>query len=237
MSRIRLDYERGQRRRSDATQPRAHIEQLLALGWTQAQISRRAGLAHRTIGAIITGCTKVSNNTARAILNVPLGPAPADSRDIDATGTTRRVQALIAIGYPATYLAGRFGLAESALGRIARGEMAHVRTTTADTVALDYRMLSRIPGPNQRARNDARRKGWHGPLAWDDDIDDPTALPDIDQHDDKRGRPAQIDEHRVVRLAREGLTNAQIAQRIGCHVRTVTRARGRVLTNDLKEAA
>jgi DNA-binding NarL/FixJ family response regulator len=89
-------------------------------------------------------------------------------------------------------------------------------------------MLSRIPGPSQRARNDARRKGWHGPLAWDDDIDDPTAKPDIDQHPDKRGKPAQIDELRVARLVREGLTNAQIAQRIGCHVRTVTRARGRV---------
>ena len=33
------------------------------------------------------------------------------------------------------------------------------------------------PGPSARIRGDALRRGWHSPLLWDDDIDDPAARP------------------------------------------------------------
>lgn len=177
MSRIRLDHARGQRRRTNATQTRHHIERLIAAGWTQAQIARVARLAHRTVGAVVAGCPTVANATALAILTIPLGPAPTDTRDVDATGTIRRIRALVAIGWPVAQLAHRFGLYPTALGNIARGQLQHVRATTADTIALEYRELCRTPGPSQRARNEARKKGWHGPLAWDD-IDDPAAQPE-----------------------------------------------------------
>ncbi|MFP3986937.1 hypothetical protein U9R90_05420 [Streptomyces sp. E11-3] len=179
MSRIRLDYHRGQRRRQPATQSRAHIQRLLTLGWTQAQIGRASTIGHRAISAILAGQPTVSNHTARSILNIPIGPPPTDTRDVDATGTVRRLQALIAIGWPIAQLADHLGLNRDALGRISRGELQHVRATTADTIALEYRHLARTPGPSTRARNDARRKGWHGPLAWDDHtIDNPATQPD-----------------------------------------------------------
>lgn len=180
MSRLRLDYHRGERRRIDASQSRHHIERLLATGWTQAQIARAAGLVHHVVSDVRRGQQIVANHTALAILSVPIGPAPADVRDIDATGTMRRLRALVAIGWPIEQLAPRLGMFSTALGNIARGELAHVRIKTADTVALHYQQLSRIPGPSNRGRILARKKGWHGPLAWGDNIDDPQAQPDID---------------------------------------------------------
>ncbi|MDX3713435.1 hypothetical protein PV733_31730 [Streptomyces europaeiscabiei] len=179
MSRLRLDHHRGQRRRTDATQSRHHVERLLAADWTQAQIARAARLAHRTIGAVITGAPNVSTQTALAILSVPIGPAPADTRDVDATGTTRRIRALVACGWPIAHLANRFGMYPTALGNIARGQLAHVRATTADLIALDYRELSETAGPSQRSRSKAAANGWAPPAAWDDEtIEDPNAHPE-----------------------------------------------------------
>ncbi|WP_217235418.1 hypothetical protein [Streptomyces sp. AC555_RSS877] len=178
MSRLRLEHHRGQRRRTDATQTRHHIERLLAAGWTQAQIARAAGLAHHLISDVRRGKQIISNNTAYAVLSVPIGTPPADTRDVNATGTMRRLRALVAIGWPIDQLAPQLGIFPTALGNITRGELANVRATTADTVALHYQHLIRRPGPSNRSRILARKKGWHGPAAWDDNIDDPNAQPE-----------------------------------------------------------
>ncbi|MFF8482383.1 hypothetical protein [Streptomyces antibioticus] len=225
MSALRLDHHRGQRRRTDATQTRHHIERLLAAGWTQAQITRAAGTAHRVVGAVLAGQRDVANDTARAILNIPIGPAPDDGRDIDATGTVRRVQALVAIGWPIARLAPYTGLYETALGRISRGELAHVRTGTAQTVAAVYRRLSRIPGPSTRARNDAARKGWTGPAGWGEDtIDDPSAGPEEDRPEPELNRLelAALRRREIVHLAGFDIPAEEIAARLGIGFTTVT---------------
>lgn len=227
MSRLRLEYHRGQRRRTEATQTRHHIERLLAAGWTQAQISRASGLAHRTIGTILAGVPTVSKQTALAILSVPIGPPAADTRDVDATGTTRRLRALIAIGWPIAHLANRYGMYPTALGRIACGQMQQVRATTAHRIAVDYRELCRIPGPSQRARNEARKKGWHGPLAWDGAaIDDPNAQPEVEQQADelalKRDDLAAVRRAEIEHLAAFNLPSREIAARLGIAESTVT---------------
>lgn len=225
MSGLRLDHHRGRRRRTDATQTRVHIERLFAAGWTQAQITRAAGLAHRVVGAVVAGQREVANGTARAILNIPIGPAPADTRDVDSTGTVRRVQALVAIGWPIAQLAPYFGLHETALGRISRGELVQVRTATAQTAVMVYRRLSRIPGPSVRARNDAIRKGWPSPAAWDDTtIDDPTATPETDRPEPelKRGQLAELRRQEVAHLAGFGVRPEEIAARLGIGFTTVT---------------
>jgi lambda repressor-like predicted transcriptional regulator len=229
MSRLRLEYHHGQRRRTGATQARVHTERLLALGWSQAQVARASRLAHRTIGSVLAGVPIISNRTAFAILSIPIGPAPADSRDIDATGTIRRIRALVAIGWPVAQLADQFGMYPTALGSVARGERTRVRTATAKTIALHYRVLCQIPGPSQRARNEARRKGWHGPLAWGD-IDNPDCQPETGQPPSTTTshRKVRADVGRVARLTRAGKSAAEIALQLGCHPRTVIRARGRI---------
>jgi len=226
MSRIRLEYHRGQRRRTEATQTRHHLERLLAIGWSQAQISRASGLPRRTIGAIIAGGPAVSKQTALAILSVPIGPPAADTRDVDATGTTRRLRALIAIGWPVAHLADRYGMYPTALGRIACGQLQQVRATTAHRIAVDYRELCRIPGPSQRARNEACKKGWHGPLAWDGAaIDDPNAQPEVEQQVNelalKRNGLATLRRAEIEHLAAFNVPSREIAARLGIAESTV----------------
>ncbi|WP_185929992.1 helix-turn-helix transcriptional regulator, partial [Streptomyces sp. WAC05858] len=73
MTRLRLDTIRGNNRRTPATQSRAHIQQLIALGWSQTQIGDTTRISRRTISEIIEGRRTLSNSTALAILNTPLG--------------------------------------------------------------------------------------------------------------------------------------------------------------------
>ncbi|MGW1015629.1 hypothetical protein [Streptomyces niveus] len=218
MSLLRLDYERGHRRRVDATQTRVHIERLFAAGWTQAQVARAAGLQHRVVGAVLEGQLTVSRRTAQPILLIRIGPPPADVRDTGATGTVRRVRALVAIGWPIAQLAPRLGIFESALGVIARGERDRVRIATAERVAREYRLLSRTPGSSNRARNDARRRGWHGPLAWDEwTIDDPAAGPDVDGNgaQPSRNELAAYRREEITHLVSFGVPQHEIAARLG----------------------
>jgi AraC-like DNA-binding protein len=217
MSRIRLERHRGEQRRIDATQTRAHIERLLGAQWTQAKIARAAGVYHRSIGGILEGQPTVSKRIALAILSIPVGPPPGGDRDVNATGTIRRIRALIAIGYSGAYIAESIGMYPTALNKIARGELSRVRAVTATAVARKYRQLSRTPGPSVRARNDARRNGWYGPAAWDD-IDDPDALPETgDATEESIGRRelAVLRRTEIEHLATFNLPEHEIADRLG----------------------
>jgi DNA-binding CsgD family transcriptional regulator len=224
MSRLRLEHARGQRRRCDAAQTRHHIERLRAAGWTQAQIARAANLAYRTVGGVTAGANAISKRTALAILSIPIGPAPSDTRDVDATGTIRRLRALAAIGWPIAHVADRLGMYPTAVSNIARGRLDHVRATTAELVAREYRALCRTPGPSQRVRTEARAKGWHSPAAWDGNIDDPAAQPEIDQPNSlelKRGALAAVRRAEIEHLAAFNLANHEIADRLGISLSTV----------------
>ncbi|MFD5678394.1 hypothetical protein, partial [Streptomyces sp. NPDC127040] len=183
MSRIRLDHDRGQRRRTTTTRSRAHIHALIKAGWTQAQICRATGLPHRTISAITRGLYPQCNRgIEQQILALPITAAPNDLRDIDATGSRRRLQALAVMGHTGVDVAAQAGMHRDALNRIRRGELATVRKETAEKISRAYRHLSRRAGTSTRTRYLAAAQGWHGPLAWDDStIDDPAAQPEIDE--------------------------------------------------------
>lgn len=98
---------------------------------------------------------------------------------IDATGTARRIRALMALGW-------RYCDIDQAAGYDAkRATWAHNLTTqervhldTAERVARIYDEMSMKPGPSNRLRNLALKRGWAPPLAWDD-IDDPAEVPDM----------------------------------------------------------
>lgn len=104
---------------------------------------------------------------------------------VGSTGTARRLQALVALGYTQTYLWDRL------TGDAKRHNLHHllmharptVNATTARKVAELYDELSMTPGPSERARRKAAYYGWAPPLAWDEDeIDNPEAHPDRGIH-------------------------------------------------------
>lgn len=110
-----------------------------------------------------------------------------------------------------------------------------VLASTARRIADRYRTVQTWnPGEHgvssrsqSLARNIAAREGWHGPLAWDA-IDDPDCEPETGGTTNiHRRRKVTVDPQRVARLTLLGKTNEQIAAELGCHERTVSRARKR----------
>lgn len=93
-------------------------------------------------------------------------------------GVTRRLRALVAIGYSMAYLSRELHISSSYISRLATGHRSRVNPDTAAKVGALYDRLSMVPGPSQAARTKAIRMGWAPPLAWDDDeIDDWLAAP------------------------------------------------------------
>lgn len=146
---------------------------------------------------------------------------------VDATGTRRRIRALMRIGWSLHEQARRLGVAVQSLSRTHR-QRDHVLLSTAQKVAALYDELSMTPGTCVRARNHAERRNWPPPLAWDDDeIDDPAAQP---AHD-LRGTPGRQRDNdrdeRVLELTRAGLSATEIAMRVRVSPRSVNRVRAR----------
>ncbi|MEU1273055.1 hypothetical protein [Streptomyces sp. NPDC005799] len=226
--RRRLGYDRvnGIRRRVDATQTRAHIERLAARGWTQGQIAAAAGI-HQTTVSIVASARhpQVARSTATAILAIRLDQKPPIPRGLtDATGTRRRLQALMVLGYTLPDITTRAGITRGGLHQTLDGRWECVRTTTAGRVARVYRQLSVLPSPVGRtaelARNHAMGQGWHGPMAWAD-IDDPQCVPEPTTP----GAPSSVHPDDVAELAGCGLDDLEIGRRLGVSPRTVLRAR------------
>jgi len=95
---------------------------------------------------------------------------------VDSTGTRRRLQALMRIGWSGRELMARIGWQGAALGPSFYGPRMHV--DTAARVATLYAQLSDVRGPSTVTRRRAERADWPPPIAWDDDmIDDPLAQP------------------------------------------------------------
>lgn len=146
---------------------------------------------------------------------------------IDATGTRRRVRALVRIGWPMSELASRLGVSfQNVFDYTTRDR---VRRSTALKVAGLYDELSMLPGPSSSAAKRAASKGWPPPLAFDDDqIDNPAARPADGVRGTVQGYPRDLDrEQRVLELTRAGLSAADIALRLRTNKRYVTRVRAR----------
>jgi plasmid maintenance system antidote protein VapI len=178
---LALDLARGRRRQINATQTRAHAERLVAANWTHGQIAEAAHVARSVIGSLLDGRPKVRSSTALAVLSIPIGPPPVPVVGVDATGSMRRIQALMTIGHNCQTIARHTAVSDDKITRIAAGWFTTVSPQTASAIARAFRALVAAPGTSSRARGHARRNNWHGPLAWDD-IDDPNAVPDWTGH-------------------------------------------------------
>jgi hypothetical protein len=104
-----------------------------------------------------------------------------DVRLVDNTATARRLQALAAIGWSNRALAEHLGINRSRIRQLRNLSSRRVTADTERAVAWLYRELSDTPGGDIRAKNWARKLGYHPPLAWDDDtIADPDAPPYVE---------------------------------------------------------
>ncbi|MER7806125.1 hypothetical protein [Streptomyces sp900116325] len=187
MSRYRLDRQQGAGTRRIPAEPAAqHVQTLYEAGWTTGQIAVAAECADRTVADLLHRKNKtIRKDLAARILNArPTLAALPGATKVDATGTIRRAQALMAIGHSLTSIANAMGVSHyTVLGNILNGLRPTVTVATARSAASVYRKLAEVPGTAQRARNVAAERGWPPPAAWDDErIDDPTATPDWTGH-------------------------------------------------------
>ena len=243
----------------DADPVREHIAALRAAGIGVERIAHLAGLSVKHIRELaqrgrgdFPGTRRVRPSTATRILAISINDAHrAPHSRVDATGTRRRLQALIAIGWPAELLAAQLGRRPNSLCRSMTGESVTART--AQDVATLYERLwnSRPPRmtSEQRAAADAAQahaaaRGWLPPLAWDDIDTDPTppaltagASPrnEMDEIAVERALAGDhityddlttVEQQEVIRrLTARGSSIRDIAAQLGTTKRTVSRRR------------
>ena len=223
--------ETGRSTLVDSAPIKAHLEQLRAAGVGKRTIARQSGVSQTVVNRLLgidhsKPATRIRPDTAQRLLAVRRD-ALADGAHIDATGTTRRLQALVTLVWSQTEIARRMGWTVANLNTITLGRRTQVSVATAQLVARIYDQLSMTPGPSSRARTVAAKHGWLPPLAWDDDtIDIPAAdaRENVRTSDRVRLTIDDIDE-----LLEHGETLEGIASRFGIKRNTVeqimTRAR------------
>ena len=130
----------------------------------------------------------------REQLGIPLGPKAAhcaavrkdrQPRTVDATGTHRRLDGLMAIGWSLPRLEREGGFADWSLRDLKKKRRVYRKTAEAVTALYDRLSLTPPTCTTKeerlsvaRAVSTARRNGYAPPMAWDDDtIDDPAGKP------------------------------------------------------------
>lgn len=186
VKRWHVDRKRGvSRALVDASTVREHIGALVDEGWPVKAIARAAGVSDTSLRDLLAGRTAGTRQAvARAACKVNrrmLYRLAKGEDPVPAVGFTRRVQALQSIGYTYRQLES-LGICPD-IGPVGR----HVDANRWRRCVAAYDELWDKPGPSQRARLAAARRGCAPPLAWDDDtIDDPAAVPDLGERADRR---------------------------------------------------
>lgn len=243
----------------DAGPVRDHIRALRATGIGVQRIAALAGIATSHVRALADAGThekppirRVRPGTAQRVLNVSVKTASRAPRSrIDATGTRRRLQALIAIGWTEQQLASLLHRSTSSLHRSMNSQSVAAQTAT-DIDALYQRLWNTRPPQKSDAEREAAHsarahaatRGWLPPLAWDDINTDPEPRPDaapsglqedIDEvaieralggHGIRLNDLTCAEQRQAIReLTRRGKSIGDIAEQLGTTKRTVSRRR------------
>lgn len=179
---------------ADAEPVRIHIRHLQSCDMGLRAIATAAGVDRKRLQAVLNGRpergtppqAQVRPALAQAVLTVePTLETLSAATVITAAGTTRRLQALVAAGWPQHHLAIRLDMTDGNFGTALRRDRMVVRTARAVRGLYDelWRADPREHGVGSQAYSRARRHAaaerWAPVGAWDDDtIDDPAAFPD-----------------------------------------------------------
>lgn len=250
-NRSRQQLYRRPARLVDAGPVRAHIRALMDQGMGWKRVANQAGVARTTVGGLLYGKhpdepdhpdhrpprARVSRDVADKLLAVTVDLAPCAL--IPQAGTVRRVQALVACGWPQAILARHIGWTPANFGGLVHGKRGQVTVATAELVRKVYDELWDQPPPaatrwqrsaRTRALSVAREYGWAPPMAYDDEtIDDPFAEPDSAH----TNRQVGVDLDEVVWLLDGGTNPTNIAARMGTTVDAIIRAAHRAERRDL----
>lgn len=211
----------------DAEPVRAHIHMLRSYSIGIHRIRVLASLSGGTMTGLLYGhrgrppSRKVRTATADRILAVrPRLEDAAPNALVDGTGTRRRLQALVAIGWPQIELARRLDVNKMTVNEQVNEAVSTAYARTALAVRDLYERLWNVTpetaGVDARHATEARQlaaaKGWVPPAAWDDDyIDSPAATPDVGE---EASRYAALVEDAEWLMRTQGYTHQQAALRL-----------------------
>jgi hypothetical protein len=171
--------------RVDAEPTRRHIRKLYAAGFTDRRIAALTGLAPETISSFTRPINRAGNrkgvkhrcqpDVAAKILAVCAEEALPGL--VDTTATRRRMQALIARGWPIEHIAQRIGMSGNHLRLTVKRPRVYGRTAQAVTDVYEQ-LKNRRPERNgvtkaqaDRARRRAAANRWPTPAYWADRMD------------------------------------------------------------------
>ncbi len=175
----RLDRARIGTRLIDAAPTRRHLELLEASGWTSTAVAKALGLSQSMVHRVRRGQPTLKRIHATRILGfigdgLPDHPTQkGDGALIPNTGAVRRVQALLALGWPHHELQARSGINTAA---VTRPDARFVVRRTHNAIRALYAELYTKPGPSQAVRRRAAAHGYFSPIYWDDIDHDPTPI-------------------------------------------------------------
>lgn len=227
----------------DARAAREHVTALLAKDLHVERISQLSGVDRKPLLLLINGDPdrKIFPATEAKILSVPVPHIAFQVANggtvVPSVGTVRRLQALIAYGYPQCELTAHLGLRQDkTLSVLLNHSDKAVLARTARRVAEVFERLQMTPGTSTRSRRRAERNGWALPFAWDEDtIDDPAAEPYVNDCTLEESTRAERAE-KVEELTRAGLSAEQIADQLGVSSRTILRARSAMHAGEVMSA-
>lgn len=168
---------------TDAKPVREHLLKLQTVGIGAHRVAALTGLPYHTVREFLhhsygnrrSRRSRTTHETAAKILAISAeGTLPGFT---DATATRRRIQALVAIGWPMSHLGHHLGVTPKHVWKITaqRYVYHHTATAVADMYPQLVRMRPQNHGVGKREVNIARRRAaanrWPTPKYWADRMD------------------------------------------------------------------
>lgn len=200
--------------------------------YSQTQVARWAGVTPSVVHRIIRQGPTARVDAANKVKLLTLTQTP----EVTPVGYTRRMRALMWLGYSAPRIAAEAGLDKETVKKCLQRPPSVVKVESRRKIHQAYERLSlSLPTADDRferaqitrAQGTARRKGWLPPLAWDN-IDDPNERPshNVREHNTPATLQQRIDMAAVWRLVDDGVRVRQLTSAEAREAYQILAARG-----------